>query len=237
MSRAIEVIDGKLKCSKCGLIKPVSEFSKGNNKSGYKSHCKQCVHNAYLSDKERILKQHKSYYENNKETYLEKCKEYRNEHKEHIKEFMHDYYIQNGDKIRERSKKQFANFTLEQMAKRKAYLHNYYSSEEGRAYKRMKYQFRKAQTLKVKNTLTEEEWQENILFFDGECAYCGSKEKLTQDHIIPVSKGGGYTKENIIPCCGSCNSSKQDKNYEEWYKSKSFFNKKRLERINALMRL
>ena len=71
--RAVEVIDGKLKCSRCGIIKPVSEFSKGRNKSGYRSNCKQCVHELYLADKERILAQHKDYYENNKEKYLENC--------------------------------------------------------------------------------------------------------------------------------------------------------------------
>lgn len=65
---AVEVIDGKLTCSRCGITKPTSEFSKGKNKSGFRSHCKQCVHEAYLADKERILQKHKDYYERNKES-------------------------------------------------------------------------------------------------------------------------------------------------------------------------
>jgi 5-methylcytosine-specific restriction endonuclease McrA len=33
----------------------------------------------------------------------------------------------------------------------------------------------------------------------------------TQDHIIPVSRGGGLTFENIQALCKSCNSSKNAK--------------------------
>lgn len=41
------------------------------------------------------------------------------------------------------------------------------------------------------------------------CAYCRRKsKKLTMDHVIPLSKGGNHTLENICPCCRSCNSRK-----------------------------
>ena len=33
-------------------------------------------------------------------------------------------------------------------------------------------------------------------------------ERLTQDHVIPLSKGGQHIKENIVPACPSCNSKK-----------------------------
>ena len=57
-------------------------------------------------------------------------------------------------------------------------------------------------------TLSRIEWESLIVAYDGRCAYCGNKSELTQDHIVPISKGGQHTMENIAPACHSCNSSK-----------------------------
>ena len=45
------------------------------------------------------------------------------------------------------------------------------------------------------------------------CAYCGSqftKSKLTRDHILPTSKGGPNTWENVVTSCRACNQKKDD---------------------------
>lgn len=43
------------------------------------------------------------------------------------------------------------------------------------------------------------------------CGYCLSTQNLTVDHIIPKSKGGKYSWENLITCCQKCNNKKDDK--------------------------
>lgn len=40
------------------------------------------------------------------------------------------------------------------------------------------------------------------------CQYCGSKKKLTLDHVIPRSKGGKHTWDNVVTACERCNSKK-----------------------------
>lgn len=235
MSRAVLVINGQLKCTKCGLIKPVSEFSKGKNKSGYRSHCKQCVHEAYEKDKERILQQHKGYYEQNKEKYLQNCREYREAHKEENKEYFKEYYKNHSEELKAKNSIRFKKSTPEQLAKRKAYAHSLTGTEKYREYKRMKFHYRKAMIDKLPHDFTKKEWKEVQARFNHKCAYCGKETKLTQDHIIPVSKGGGYTKSNIVPCCASCNSSKQDRDLEKWYKSTPFFNEKRFNEVLQIM--
>lgn len=50
------------------------------------------------------------------------------------------------------------------------------------------------------------------------CQYCGDEfrtEELTFDHVIPVSRGGGRSWENIVTCCVACNRHKADRTPEE----------------------
>jgi len=55
-----------------------------------------------------------------------------------------------------------------------------------------------------------------IMKRDGyKCLYCGATENLTLDHILPSSRGGEDTWENLATCCGSCNVKKGTKTPQE----------------------
>ena len=43
------------------------------------------------------------------------------------------------------------------------------------------------------------------------CQYCGSKDDLTFDHVIPRSKGGRTTWENVVAACAPCNLKKANR--------------------------
>ena len=43
------------------------------------------------------------------------------------------------------------------------------------------------------------------------CQYCGSKGDMTFDHIVPRSKGGRTTWENVVASCQKCNLRKGKK--------------------------
>jgi 5-methylcytosine-specific restriction endonuclease McrA len=45
----------------------------------------------------------------------------------------------------------------------------------------------------------------------GTCVECGAKDYLEFDHVIPVSKGGSNTVQNVQLLCRRCNSKKSDK--------------------------
>jgi 5-methylcytosine-specific restriction endonuclease McrA len=59
----------------------------------------------------------------------------------------------------------------------------------------------------------------NILTRDSNsCQYCGNQfpaMELTLDHVIPRSKGGLSTWENLVAACSTCNRRKADKSCEE----------------------
>jgi 5-methylcytosine-specific restriction endonuclease McrA len=43
------------------------------------------------------------------------------------------------------------------------------------------------------------------------CQYCAAHEDLTFDHVIPRSKGGLTTWENVVAACSPCNLRKSDR--------------------------
>jgi 5-methylcytosine-specific restriction endonuclease McrA len=47
------------------------------------------------------------------------------------------------------------------------------------------------------------------------CQYCSSTKNLTIDHIIPKSKGGDNSWENMCLSCSTCNTKKGDKFLEQ----------------------
>ena len=69
--------------------------------------------------------------------------------------------------------------------------------------------------IKVKlGTHTFGDWENLKKQYNNICPCCHKSEpeiKLTEDHIIPLSKGGSDNIENIQPLCGSCNCKKHTK--------------------------
>ena len=53
-----------------------------------------------------------------------------------------------------------------------------------------------------------------------ECVYCGdnNRKTLTLDHVIPQSKGGKDTWDNLVTACRKCNSEKSNLTLEEYGK-------------------
>jgi 5-methylcytosine-specific restriction endonuclease McrA len=56
---------------------------------------------------------------------------------------------------------------------------------------------------------TSSQWEAMKKASGYRCVYCGGRPaRLTQDHTIPLSKGGSHTASNIVPACQPCNSRK-----------------------------
>jgi len=48
------------------------------------------------------------------------------------------------------------------------------------------------------------------------CQYCGAKRcELTLDHVVPRSKGGASSWENLVAACHKCNGRKGDRSLAE----------------------
>jgi len=50
------------------------------------------------------------------------------------------------------------------------------------------------------------------------CQYCGHQfppKKLTLDHVLPISRGGGHDWFNVVTSCGPCNNKKGGRTPQE----------------------
>jgi hypothetical protein len=249
-------------CSKCNKELPATlEYfnSRPEIPSGLSSNCKECKNSyskQYQKDnKENIKKYRDEYYEKRKndpefkvkrikwskawrvanpekvKTYK---KQYREENKGAIKEYMDEYHEKNREYNKIRCKEyNEKNKEYISQQRRQHYIEN---REEMIARQHRRY----AKIKELKNTLTVEEWECSLEYFNNSCAYCGMTEEenyknfgkaLEQDHFIPLSKNGEYTKENIIPACRSCNASKCDNDFLEWYIEQGFYSEEREKNI------
>lgn len=60
-------------------------------------------------------------------------------------------------------------------------------------------------------------WQRKTA--SGLCHYCGRKmafAEITMDHLVPLTRGGRSTRDNLVPSCKECNTMKKNMLPLEW---------------------
>lgn len=59
------------------------------------------------------------------------------------------------------------------------------------------------------------------------CFYCGQKKPETLDHLLPLTRGGDNSIENLVLACRPCNSQKNNKTPQEYYEFLSKMDEKK----------
>lgn len=49
----------------------------------------------------------------------------------------------------------------------------------------------------------------------GRCAYCDEPAR-SGDHVVPYTRGGASTADNVVAACRRCNTSKGNRTLREW---------------------
>jgi hypothetical protein len=205
-------------------------------RSGLSSRCKSCSKQYDIDHKEQAQK-------------------WREENREIIREKKHANYLKNKERINQKNYEYY--LTHKQQLAKAGVMWKKNNPEKMRVishrrYERVKdhhkiltrqwkqthkeerniaWQARRAKKLSLDYTLLPEQWEQIKTYFDNKCCYCGKKLKLTQDHFVPLLNNGEYTHNNIVPCCLSCNSSKNEKNFFDWYPKYEYYSKTRERKI------
>lgn len=193
------LFDGKV-CYTCQQWRFLSEFQKNSKKKdGLSIWCRTCF-NAYQKEVRKRTAERspnyssdyrKKWYQENKAEHDARVKRWHANNKErmqaHQKRYSGLYYEKNKERISQRSRAY-------------ARMHPEYGTICTR-----RYRVRKQGAI---GKYTVSEWRKLCAQYDYRCLCCNERKKLTADHIVPISKGGGNSIDNIQPLCQSCNSRK-----------------------------
>lgn len=209
-------------CTKCGETKPATTeyFSrKKHYRDGLPTWCKDCERNYRAANKEKISEYNREYHAANKEKKRGYMREWYAVNKEKISEQQRKYRAANKEKISEQKREYCAANREKRCEQHREYLR----TPRGKELDRIKGQRRRARKRALPATFTAQDWQRALDYFGYCCAYCGRPQglwhTLAQDHFHPVSKGGAFTPDNIVPAChgeGGCNNSKGNRDPYKW---------------------
>lgn len=189
----------------------------------------------YLDNKEAVADRTRAYRQRNVDVIRKRKAEYRQRNKERIAEKKRRYYLDNREKIlgahkesaaiaeymrwyRKEKKVQMAKQAKEyrianaDLLKEKRRL----AQPRMRSRKAFAQNRRKARKAGNGGSHTFEQWIALCERHSFRCVYCGEERSLTEDHVLPLIRGGNDDIENIAPSCGPCNSSKGTKTAEEY---------------------
>ena len=218
-------------------IAEYGKYYRENNKDHIRERQKQYREN----NKDKISEQQKQYHENNRDKILERQKQYRENNKDKLLEHAKQYYKDNKDKIKQYYEdnkdkkaeygKQYRENNKEKISEKNK---QYRATPQGQVSAFNRNYRRRTKEQNQGNGITSEQWLECMKFFGFRCAYSGqvlSKDTRSIDHIKPLNQGGEHEIWNVVPMDRGLNSSKNDKDLLEWYKSQDFFSEERLQKI------
>lgn len=168
-------------CPHCQCEKPISEFHKNKNRADGLNGWCKNCMSETLKTRYKVKRDH----------ILQVTKLYRLNNPEKRKEICRNYKTHNKEK--------------ERIAERR----RYHSNPEKYKLKDLIKRHRKRAGFR--ESFSIEEWKSLCRKFDFRCAACRKIDKLTVDHIVPLSKGGSNTIDNIQPLCLVCNSKKSNR--------------------------
>jgi len=224
-------------------------YSKAKHgKLGLNARCKKCCKYIKEEKKDDI----KAYYQRNAEHFRNYSKQYRQDnpekHREAVKSSYNKnreknlenkrlFHLENKDKEKqyrmdnkERIYKRYKEYVANNPEKRRQTMQNHRDNNKDK-YRAYQHE-RNARKKGLISTLDINDWEACLVYFNHKDAYTGlDMIKPSQDHVIPISKDGSYVKTNIVPCELGVNSSKGNRDLEEWYRKQSYFSEERLKNI------
>ena len=179
-------------------------------------HCPKCGRDLPTTEFHRDKSRPSGLYSYCKECNYRSSRRYREQKPEYYAEYNRQYRSDHLDELREYSRQ----YSKKRYANNKGLWVEYVRTRRAR---------KRANGVH----LTLSAWKKRLASLGEECVYCGAQYESI-DHIIPVSRGGNDSPENLAPACLACNLGKRNTPVLEWFARHPSCNDERLSRISNL---
>jgi 5-methylcytosine-specific restriction endonuclease McrA len=224
-------------CTGCGNTKPLEDFGRSKqSRDGRTPRCKTCLNayarRYYTADITASRAQKRAYTAKRGEAHLaarrqsakrwrannpEKARQSATKSRHRLQEtqpgYHRNWYQQNIDKERARMRKAMRELRQQQPEIERERKRRYRKRNAEAVRKRER---EKTYARRAKQPYSKELANLMAILVQQPCAYCGTTENITIDHIVPLSREGRHGASNLAPACFSCNSSKCDRLLSEW---------------------
>ena len=263
----IKIIDNVVNktCLTCGETKPINEYYFNKSINNYSGTCKKCVCICVNENSKKKKKEHtlgkingipdgyseciyckkiknsdsfrslNSYNLNKtgvcKNCYIDNVHKYEQANHERLYDLRTKWAKKHPDRIKKFQKKSYDNNKQKIMERNKEWYKN------NPDWARTKNANIRAKRKLAEGYFSKSEWENCKETFAQKCAYCDERTKLEIEHVVPLSKGGKHLRENIIPSCRMCNSSKGVSSLSDWYPKYKYYSKEREAKILDYLKL
>jgi 5-methylcytosine-specific restriction endonuclease McrA len=220
-------------CSKCGAEKALEDFAKDNRSpAGRSARCKACVNAEARERYPRYREKKAAYGVKNRKRFRardnERVRRWRANNLDRARakgrEAARRFRERNPDYYRERYEQNIEN---ERARSREIMRENRAKNPEMEKARKKRYRERNREAVanrereKTYARRAKQKGSPELALLMGElvkqpCVYCGSTERITIDHVVPLSRGGKHEAENLAPACLPCNASKSNRLPSEW---------------------
>lgn len=196
-------------CKKCGKSEPEVRFYQTSG-GGWRGACNECIAKQVAGSRRSNPKRYKTtraiWREKNGERERETVRAWREANVDKVR----GYYVKYvADPVRKKNKA--ARNEVWVQANRERVKKNSRAWHERNPDKvREKWQKRRALKAGAFDDCTVSQERELLEEYAGLCVYC-LKPAAEFDHVVPLSRGGAHTKDNLVPACGKCNREKFNK--------------------------
>lgn len=203
--------EGHKRCPGCKRILSLEKFSYLKTRRCYKSRCKDCEREYKKTHRDQINSAERKRFSDpeTKATRLAYRKEWRGKPEAKAKETAYRKEYKKRDYVKAKDYARNAEYRQRPGNAEKAKERTTEWIREHPEEVRQQHRIRYARKKGADGSYTHEQWLKLLELCGNKCLVCGSTERLTRDHIIPLKWGGSNNIENLQVLCHKHNTSKK----------------------------